>query len=180
MPKDILLQFHRICPIITGIMACDPNGVIAYKHRLPWHYPAELKFYKETIARQIVIMGATTFLELTQAFLASHYCIVFSKQRLLQHPPLTHGAIISEITALNALTDLPKGKRCYLIGGAKIAEFFLSQNLIDDFLLTEITQSYSGDTFFRKELLANWPKQCIQQTADYCINHYINRMVIAK
>jgi dihydrofolate reductase len=170
--SDVLNNFQQACPSITGIMACDPRGVIAYQHRLPWHYPSDIKFYRDTIAGQIVIMGATTYQELNATFLASHYCIVFSKKTSLKPPP--HGAIVNDATALNALTNVPLDKQCYLIGGAKIAEFFIAENWLDDFLLTEIIHCYPGDTFFNKELLATWPKHCLQQTPDYVINHYIN------
>lgn len=30
---------------ITGIMACDPKGVIGLKGQMPWFYPKELSIF---------------------------------------------------------------------------------------------------------------------------------------
>lgn len=156
---------------ITGIMACDPCGVIALNNRLPWHYPEELEFYRKTIEKQCVILGYNTFNEMTDVFLENHYNIVFSKKaKFLMQKNVVFVSSIKEFKKLN----FPKDKRCYMIGGAKIAECFLRNNLLDDFLLTIITKKYMGDTFFNLDLVATWPRTLIKQSADFSIYHYVN------
>ena len=152
-------------------MACDPDGVIALNNRLPWSYPEELEFYKKTIAQQYVILGYNTFIEMPDTFFENHSNIVFSeKAKSLNQNNVIFVSSIDEFKQLSFLTN----KKCYMIGGAKIAEFFLRNNLLDDFLLTIINKRYPGDKFFPLELIAAWPRTLLKQNADFSIYHYIN------
>ncbi len=158
---------------VSGIIACDPQGVIAYKHKLPWYYPEDLAFYRKTTEHQINIMGYTTFLELSPAFIEKRCCVVFTQKK--QRPRLAKNVIfVHSLAEFNELSCLPPHQSCYLIGGAQITRLFIENNRLDDLFLTEINKCYPGDTFFPLELIANWPKSCIKKTSDFTINHYIN------
>ena len=158
---------------ITGVMACDPQGVMSFKHHLPWDCPEDVAFYLTTTEQQIIIVGHTTFLELPTSFIEQRYCVVFSIC-----PPASserdNVVFVSSLEAFDRLDCLPLDKTCYLIGGSQMAKFFLENNRLDDLLLTEIVASYPGDTFFPLALIAKWPKTCIKKTKDFSINHYVN------
>lgn len=47
--------------MIIGIVAVARNGAIGRDNRLPWHYSADLKFFKRTTAGNAVVMGARTW-----------------------------------------------------------------------------------------------------------------------
>src|SRR6266850_6117358 len=49
---------------IVGIVAVDQNFAIGKGGRLPWHYSADLKFFKETTIGNAVVMGRHTWLTL--------------------------------------------------------------------------------------------------------------------
>lgn len=157
---------------ITGIMACDPEGGIGYQGRLPWHLPEDLKHFRDTIAQQIIIMGKATYLVTKEVSNPGQYSVVFT-----QHPEDVHlhyGVAVSSIDEFKKLTCLPADKALYMIGGHQIAELFILNNLLDNFILTEISKTYHCDTFFRKDLLATWPKVTIKETAEFSMNNYIN------
>jgi dihydrofolate reductase len=47
--------------IVSLIVAMDEKGGIAYKGRLPWHLPSELKLFKKTTTGHHLLMGRKTF-----------------------------------------------------------------------------------------------------------------------
>src|SRR5216684_3197026 len=49
---------------IIGIVAVDRNLAIGKGGRLPWHYSADMKFFKETTIGNAVVMGRHTWLTL--------------------------------------------------------------------------------------------------------------------
>jgi dihydrofolate reductase len=159
---------------ITGIMACDPHGVISSHHQLPWHYPEDTKFYKDKINQNIVIMGHTTYLGMPPSFFDTHHCIVFSKKISSTQYITKQLIIVPTLEAFQTLTTFPTHKSSYMIGGASVAELFLKQNLLDNFLLTKITRTYPGDTYFNQDLLAHWPRTCIKKEPEFEVFHYYN------
>lgn len=156
---------------ITGIMACDPDGVIALNNKLPWHYPQEIEFYRQSIANHCVILGYKTFIEMTAEFTEHHYTVVFTSKPQQSRQQNVH--YVSGLEEFKKLR-LPTDKKCFMIGGAQLAKYFLQHNLLDDFILTIINNRYAGDTFFPLELITNWPRKLLQQNADFAIYHYFN------
>src|SRR5712691_13369070 len=51
---------------IIGIVAVDRNLAIGKGGRLPWHYSADMKFFKETTIGNAVVMGRRTWLTLKE------------------------------------------------------------------------------------------------------------------
>ena len=47
--------------MISLIVAVAENNVIGKDNKLPWHLPADLKYFKQTTAGHPVIMGRGTF-----------------------------------------------------------------------------------------------------------------------
>jgi len=160
---------------ITGLIACDPTGIIGEKRRLPWTFPEEVAFFRQTTAQQIMITGATTYEEMPRSFFHERYCVVFSKslyKSSQDHPPTV--IFVSSLNEFLNLKNLPENKSCYMIGGAEIAKLFLVYHLIDDFLLSIMTKSYSGDTVFPLDLIEHWPRTQLKKTADFSTYHYKN------
>src|SRR6185369_4639508 len=51
---------------IIGIVAVDQNLAIGKGGALPWHYSADLKFFKQTTTGNAVVMGSRTWQTLKQ------------------------------------------------------------------------------------------------------------------
>src|SRR5216684_7864677 len=70
---------------IIGIVAVDTDLAIGKGGKLPWHYSADMKFFKETTIGNAVVMGRHTWLTLKKP-LKDRLNIVLSNQ-LDQSPP---------------------------------------------------------------------------------------------
>src|SRR5688572_32196524 len=48
--------------MIIGIAAVDRQGAIGKGGKLPWHYSADMKFFRETTTGHAIVMGRKTWL----------------------------------------------------------------------------------------------------------------------
>ncbi len=48
-------------PIISLVAAVSRNGVIGIRNSLPWHLPADLRFFKQLTLGHAIVMGRKTF-----------------------------------------------------------------------------------------------------------------------
>ncbi|HEY1164718.1 MAG TPA: dihydrofolate reductase, partial [Chitinophaga sp.] len=46
---------------VSVIVAASENNVIGRDNQLPWHLPADLKYFKQTTMGKPIIMGRKTF-----------------------------------------------------------------------------------------------------------------------
>ena len=105
---------------IIGIVAVARNNAIGKDGKLPWHYPADLKHFKETTTGQAVVMGMNTWRSIGKP-LPNRLNIVLSRSAQIDK---AENLIFlrSETEAL----DLAKFLKCdlFVIGGSKTyAEF---------------------------------------------------------
>ncbi len=155
---------------MIGIAACDPNGVMGENGKLPWHCPEELQHFADTTRGHPMIMGYRTFLTLPAHYFTDRKTIIFTHNKPVQHNPHQH--FVSSLEEFLAL-KLPTEK-LYVIGGAQIYTLFLEANLISEFILTKMTHTYNGDTFFPLSLLKGWEEQTIRKTPLFTIYRYFN------
>jgi dihydrofolate reductase len=47
--------------MFSTVVAIDINKGIAKDGKIPWHYPEDLKFFKELTTGHVVIMGRKTY-----------------------------------------------------------------------------------------------------------------------
>ena len=47
--------------MLIGIVAVNTNGAIGEDGKLPWHYSADMKFFKETTTGNAVVVGRNTW-----------------------------------------------------------------------------------------------------------------------
>src|SRR5438067_5375757 len=71
--------------MIIAIVAVDRNLAIGKGGRLPWHYSADMKFFKETTIGNAVVMGRRTWLTL-KGPLRDRKNIVLSRDEKLETP----------------------------------------------------------------------------------------------
>ena len=105
---------------IIGIVAVARNNAIGKDGKLPWHYPSDLKHFKETTTGQAVVMGTNTWRSIGRP-LPNRLNIVLSRSAQIDK---AENLIFlrSEKEAL----DLAKFLKCdlFVIGGSKTyAEF---------------------------------------------------------
>jgi dihydrofolate reductase len=134
--------------MIIGIAAVDRKNAIGKGRKLPWHYSADMKFFRETTTGHAVVMGRKTWLTIGKP-LKNRLNIVLSRDASIepQESLLVLTDIESVISFNNSITtDL------FVIGGAQIYEAFLPH--IEKWIITEVPMTVSGaDAFMPKGYL---------------------------
>ena len=128
--------------MIIGIVAVDRNGAIGKGGTLPWHYSADMKFFRETTTGHACVMGYKTWLTLKRP-LPNRLNIVLSRQSEIaaQDSVLLVRNLESVLTLAKRLTcDL------FVIGGAQVYSAFLPH--IDRWIVTEVPLSVEGADAF--------------------------------
>ncbi|HLO00426.1 MAG TPA: dihydrofolate reductase [Pyrinomonadaceae bacterium] len=124
--------------MIIAIVAVDKNGAIGKGGKLPWHYSADMKFFKETTTGNACVMGYKTWLTLKKP-LPNRLNIVLTRQAEIEKQDSIIVARDVEsvlATAKNLPTDL------YVIGGEQIYRSFLPY--IEKWIVTEVPLTIEG------------------------------------
>lgn len=133
---------------IIGIVAIAQNYAIGKGGKLPWHYSADLKFFKRTTLNSAVLMGFNTWQSIGKP-LPSRLNIVLSASRSIEHQPN-----VLLIRSVKEAAALAKYLNCdlFIIGGAKTYENFAG--VIEKWIVTEIPETVEdADTFMPRDFL---------------------------
>jgi dihydrofolate reductase len=134
--------------MIIGIAAVDRKGAIGKGGKLPWHYSADMKFFRETTTGHAVVMGRKTWLTIGKP-LKNRLNIVLSRDTDIepQESLIVFSDIESALSFNKSLsTDL------FVIGGAQIYEAF--REYIEKWIITEVPLVVpSADAFMPKGYL---------------------------
>ena len=132
---------------IIGIVAVDRNLAIGKGGKLPWHYSADMKFFKETTIGNAVVMGRRTWLTL-KGPLPDRQNIVLSRDQNLANESLI---AMSNVESVLDFARQQEG-HLFVIGGAKVYESFLPH--IQRWIVTEVPLAVEGaDTFMPANFL---------------------------
>jgi len=134
--------------MIIGIVAISQNFAIGRDGKLPWHYSADLKFFKRTTVGNAVVMGSATWRELGKP-LPSRLNILLSRS-----PGFASAAGTVVLRSREDVIAIAEYLRCdtFVIGGAKTFETFAGD--IEKWIVTEIPLTVDdADTFMPSEFL---------------------------
>ena len=128
--------------MIIGIAAVDRKGAIGKSGKLPWHYSADMKFFRETTTGHAVVMGRRTWLTIGKP-LKNRLNIVLSRDSNIE--PQESLIVLSDVESVlsfnkSLTTDL------FVIGGAQIYKAFLPH--IEKWIITEVPLTVSGADAF--------------------------------
>ena len=156
--------------MIIGIAAVDRKGAIGKGGKLPWHYSADMKFFRETTTGHAVVMGRKTWLTLGKP-LKNRLNIVLSRDSTIepQESLIVLTDIDSVISFNNSITtDL------FVIGGAQIYNAFLPY--IEKWIITEVPLTVSGaDTFMPEGYLDGFEDTDSQKLGEGLIVKFYER-----
>ena len=130
---------------IIGIVAIARNYAIGKGGRLPWHYPADLKFFKRTTTDNTVVMGWNTWAGIGKP-LPNRLNIVLSRTKNLESQPSL--ILLRNKADVLALASYLKGD-VFLIGGAQTYADFA--DAIDKWFVTEIPEIIEDADVFMPE-----------------------------
>ena len=118
--------------MIIGIVAVDRNSAIGKGGKLPWHYSADMKHFKETTTGHACVMGYRTWQTLKKP-LPNRLNIILSRQSEVE--PQDSVIVCRDApTVLSLARDL----KCdlFVIGGEKVYCSFLPH--IEKWIVTEV------------------------------------------
>lgn len=132
------------------IAAVAENRVIGNKNKIPWHLPADFKYFKETTFGKTVVMGLNTFNSIGGKPLPGRKHIILNTD--INYVPPENCVVAHSIEeARDIIKDEPEA---FICGGASVYRQFLP--LAQNLYLTYVHASPEGDTFFPEFDLAEW------------------------
>lgn len=161
----------KIFPLmIIGIAAVDRQGAIGKGGKLPWHYSADMKFFREATTGHAVVMGRKTWATLGKP-LKNRLNIVLSRDPSIE--PQESLLVLSDVDSVLSLnesltTDL------FVIGGAQIYEAFLPR--IEKWIITEVPLKVEkADAFMPEGYLDAFEEGDTKQIGDGLVVRYYKR-----
>ena len=134
--------------MIIGIAAVDRQGAIGKGGKLPWHYSADMKFFRETTTGHAVVMGRKTWLTLGKP-LKNRLNLVLSRDPNIE--PQESLLVLSDVDSVLSLNE-SLATDLFVIGGAQIYEAFLPR--IERWIITEVPLKVDkADAFMPKGYL---------------------------
>ena len=138
---------------LSIIVAVSENNVIGRNNDLPWHLPADMKFFKDKTMGHFVIMGRKNFDSIPDTYrpLSGRSNVVVTHQKDFHFAGLQVANSIDKAIKLaieNGETE------CFIIGGGEI--FRQSIDRCDKIYLTRIHHHIDGDVFFPELDKTKW------------------------
>ncbi|MBI1866183.1 MAG: dihydrofolate reductase [Candidatus Staskawiczbacteria bacterium] len=136
--------------MISIISAVAENRVIGNKNALPWHLPADFKYFKEKTLNKTIILGLNTFKSIGSKPLPNRKHIILNDD-LNYVPP--DGCFVAH--SINESLEMIKNEDEVMVcGGASVYKQFLP--LANKLYLTYIHHNFEGDTFFPEFDISDW------------------------
>jgi len=129
--------------IVSIIVAASENNVIGRDNQLPWHLPADLKYFKQTTLGKPIIMGRKTFESLGRPLPARPNIVVTRQPGYARDGIIVTPSLRAAITAAGTF-DMDE---IFITGGAEIFKQAIPL-LVQRIYLTRIHAVVEGDTFF--------------------------------
>ena len=128
--------------MIIGIVAVDRKDAIGKDGKLPWHYSADMKFFKETTTGNAVVMGHNTWRSLKKP-LPNRLNIVLSRKSEVE--PQDSVLVLRDVASVLSQT---KTLDCdlFVMGGEQVYQSFLPY--IEKWLVTEVPLTVEGADAF--------------------------------
>ncbi len=134
--------------IKSFVVAVAKNNVIGKDNTLPWHLPADLRFFKNLTTGHHMIMGRKTFDSFGKP-LPNRTSVVITRQNDYQPEGCIVVHSIEEAIKVAAVEE-----EIFIIGGSEI--FKQTMPIADRIYLTRIHEDFEGDTIFPELNKEEW------------------------
>lgn len=135
---------------ISFIAAVSENNVIGNKGKLPWHLPADLKYFKNTTWALPVIMGRKTFESFAKA-LQGRTNILITRQ---ENYEAENVIVVSNLEDAIAKAAALQTEEVFIIGGGEI--YKQAWDKARRLYITRVHTVAEGDAFFPKIDKQQW------------------------
>ena len=145
---------------VSLIVAMDKNRGIGKNNDLMWHLPNDMRFFKETTAHQIVVMGRKNYDSIPEKYrpLPNRKNVILTRNS--DYKAEECDIFNSLDDALGAHTNETE-KTIFIIGGGQIYTLALAQGVVDEMFITHIDGDYDADTFFPEFDKSKWRKELV-------------------
>jgi dihydrofolate reductase len=143
--------------MIVAIVAIAKNYAIGKDGKLPWHYPADLKFFKESTTGHAIVMGLNTWESIGRP-LPNRLNIILSRTA-----QITESDNIKVLRSKGEVLELAEelDTDLFIIGGARTYATFA--DVIDKWLVTEVPETVQdADTFMDPGFLNGFTLQQVK------------------
>jgi dihydrofolate reductase len=149
---------------MKAIAAMAENRVIGGDGRIPWHLPADFKWFKRATMGGVIVMGRKTFESLGRP-LPGRENVVVSRTML----DCTGVQIIRDIDAVS--DDAFPGRDVWVIGGGELYRALLPR--CSDLFLSEVRGVYEGDAFFPSIDGLFVEEHVVEEHTEFRVVHYV-------
>ena len=136
--------------MVSLIVAMSANGVIGRDGDLPWHLPADLRYFKKPTMGHHLIIGRATWDEVGRP-LPGRIMVVVTRNRTFE----ADGVLVAH-SLESALTLVRDDEEPFIGGGAEIYRQALESEIVDRLYITRVHAEVEGDTFFPTIDLDGW------------------------
>jgi len=136
--------------IVSMIAAMSANRVIGVNNKLPWHLPADLKYFMQTTSGHHIIMGRKNFESLPRP-LPRRTNIVITRQTKYQ---ALGTVVVNSLEEALALARFNGEKEAFIIGGSEI--YKLGFAYAHKLYLTYLDMEVEGDVYFPEYNEQEW------------------------
>lgn len=137
--------------MISMIAAMGKNRVIGHGNDMPWHLPKDLAHFKKVTTGHTVIMGRKTYESIGRP-LPNRKNVLLTRRKKIDVPG--NVTIIRSIETIFKWEEEDPTREYFIIGGGELYKQMISS--ADRLYITEINESFHGDTFFPKIYLDEW------------------------
>jgi dihydrofolate reductase len=126
--------------ILSAVVATDLNNGIGIHNKLPWHMPADLKFFKTVTMGSPIIMGRKTYESIGRLLPGRRNVIITRNPNYKVEGAEVYGSIEE------AIKHCGNEEKVFIIGGAEI--FNKSMDHMNEIYRTLVKHEFEVDTFF--------------------------------
>ena len=138
----------------------DTDRGIGKNNDLMWHLPNDMRFFKETTAGHVVVMGRKNYESIPEKYrpLPNRENVVLTRNT---------SYVADDCNIFYSLEDCMKyyeseeERTIFIIGGGQIYREALEMDVVDEMFISHINHSYGADTFFPEFDLKKWKVESI-------------------
>ncbi len=136
--------------IVAQIVAVAQNNVIGKDNDLIWRLPADLRHFKNITSGHHILTGRKNYESIGRP-LPNRTTVIITRDKEYQ----AEGCVVchSIEEAINYSKE-ENQERIFIMGGGEI--YKQSLTLTDEIYLTEVKESFEGDTFYPKLITDEW------------------------
>jgi dihydrofolate reductase len=144
--------------MIKLIAIVEKNFGLSKDGKIPWEFSEDRAFFQEMTQNSIVIMGRNTFFSHKNFPLKNRINCVITKKA------------IPDVTCFSTLEGTIKNyPDAWIIGGAKLYNYALQKDLVDEAIITQVNQEYEADEFLCVKYLENFDRELLKKEENYKI-----------